>query len=237
MKAWGIFFINGFICLGFWNAVWHGNFCSGATHFIAANNDSGVREYDIEKFQLLSHLQFPWPVNVSTFFPVTAYCVQLFFHHMRNMLLVLNLFSISEQTKWFDLEGVSNFSIVLSRANLFFVRENERGNEIKINMKIKTIQEESWLEGNVANQLKTEWDWISLVSLSFIFYIYWIFINYFFASCWHGHLHLQFPWTSIIFPKCFLRLVKSKKKPFWLDILLLCLKIFVILILSILPWF
>jgi hypothetical protein len=61
------FFINGFICLGFWNAVWHGNFCSGATHFIAANNDSGVREYDIEKFQLLSHLQFPWPVNVSTF--------------------------------------------------------------------------------------------------------------------------------------------------------------------------
>ncbi|KAK2413372.1 hypothetical protein P8452_59021 [Trifolium repens] len=42
---------------------------SGATHFIAANNDSGVREYDIEKFQLLSHLQFPWPVNHTSISP------------------------------------------------------------------------------------------------------------------------------------------------------------------------
>lgn len=49
-----------------WNIVWHGNFCSGATHFIASSNDCGVREYDIERFQLLNHLQFPWPVNVST---------------------------------------------------------------------------------------------------------------------------------------------------------------------------
>jgi len=52
--------------LVFRNVVWHGNFFSGATHFIAANNDSGVREYDIEKFQLLNQLHFPWPVNVST---------------------------------------------------------------------------------------------------------------------------------------------------------------------------
>ncbi|XP_058761580.1 uncharacterized WD repeat-containing protein C2A9.03-like [Vicia villosa] len=42
---------------------------SGATHFIAANNDSGVREYDIEKFQLLNHLQFPWPVNHTSISP------------------------------------------------------------------------------------------------------------------------------------------------------------------------
>lgn len=56
-----------------WNDVWPGNFCSGATHFIAANNDSGVREYDIEKFQLLNHVQFPWPVNVGTLEPLIWY--------------------------------------------------------------------------------------------------------------------------------------------------------------------
>lgn len=39
---------------------------SGTTHFIASNNDGGVREYDTERFQLLNSLQFPWPVNVST---------------------------------------------------------------------------------------------------------------------------------------------------------------------------
>ncbi|XP_004492051.1 uncharacterized WD repeat-containing protein C2A9.03-like isoform X2 [Cicer arietinum] len=42
---------------------------SGATHFIASNNDSGVREYDIEKFQLLNYLQFPWPVNHTSISP------------------------------------------------------------------------------------------------------------------------------------------------------------------------
>ncbi|AES77949.1 putative transcription factor WD40-like family [Medicago truncatula] len=42
---------------------------SGATHFIAANNDSGVREYDIEKFQLLNQLHFPWPVNHTSISP------------------------------------------------------------------------------------------------------------------------------------------------------------------------
>ncbi|CAL5347837.1 unnamed protein product [Camellia sinensis] len=36
---------------------------SGGVHFIASNNDCGVREYDMERFQLLSHYHFPWPVN------------------------------------------------------------------------------------------------------------------------------------------------------------------------------
>uniref|UniRef100_A0A803NAS8 Transducin/WD40 repeat-like superfamily protein n=1 Tax=Chenopodium quinoa TaxID=63459 RepID=A0A803NAS8_CHEQI len=38
---------------------------SGAIHFTASNNDSGVRDFDLEKFQLSKHFQFPWPVNVS----------------------------------------------------------------------------------------------------------------------------------------------------------------------------
>jgi len=38
---------------------------SGAVHFTAANNDSGVRDFDMEKFQLSNHFRFPWPVNVS----------------------------------------------------------------------------------------------------------------------------------------------------------------------------
>ncbi|GJM86675.1 hypothetical protein PR202_ga02559 [Eleusine coracana subsp. coracana] len=36
---------------------------SGAVHFIASNNDSGVRDYDMERFQLCKHFQFEWPVN------------------------------------------------------------------------------------------------------------------------------------------------------------------------------
>lgn len=36
---------------------------SGAVHFTAANNDSGVRDFDMEKFQLSKHFCFPWPVN------------------------------------------------------------------------------------------------------------------------------------------------------------------------------
>jgi hypothetical protein len=32
---------------------------------MASNNDCGLREYDLETFQLLNHFRFPWPVNVS----------------------------------------------------------------------------------------------------------------------------------------------------------------------------
>ena len=39
-------------------------FCSGELHFMAANNDCSMREYDMERFQLLNHFHFPWPVNV-----------------------------------------------------------------------------------------------------------------------------------------------------------------------------
>ncbi|XP_047315054.1 uncharacterized WD repeat-containing protein C2A9.03-like [Impatiens glandulifera] len=36
---------------------------SGALHFIASNNDGGVRVFDMEKFQLSNHFIFDWPVN------------------------------------------------------------------------------------------------------------------------------------------------------------------------------
>ncbi|XP_065619449.1 uncharacterized protein LOC111998411 isoform X2 [Quercus suber] len=36
---------------------------SGAFHFTASNNDCGVRDFDMEKFQLSKHFRFSWPVN------------------------------------------------------------------------------------------------------------------------------------------------------------------------------
>ena len=47
---------------------------SGATHFMASNNDCGIRDFDMERFQLTKHFSFPWPVNVSI-----SYC---FFCHV-----------------------------------------------------------------------------------------------------------------------------------------------------------
>jgi len=41
-------------------------FISGAIHFMASNNDSRVRDFDMERFHLSKHFYFPWPINVST---------------------------------------------------------------------------------------------------------------------------------------------------------------------------
>ncbi|XP_050141871.1 uncharacterized WD repeat-containing protein C2A9.03-like isoform X3 [Malus sylvestris] len=41
----------------------------GGMHFMASNNDCGIREYDMEKFQLLNHFRFPWPVNHTSISP------------------------------------------------------------------------------------------------------------------------------------------------------------------------
>lgn len=45
------------------NALEIYNSPSGALHFIASNNDCGVRDFDMEKFQISKHLRYPWPVN------------------------------------------------------------------------------------------------------------------------------------------------------------------------------
>ncbi|KAL3821175.1 hypothetical protein ACJIZ3_007080 [Penstemon smallii] len=42
---------------------------SGAVHFIASNNDCGVRDFDMEKFQQYNHFHFPWPVNHTSLSP------------------------------------------------------------------------------------------------------------------------------------------------------------------------
>ncbi|MBA0696254.1 hypothetical protein Goari_002826 [Gossypium aridum] len=41
----------------------------GGINFMAANNDCSMREYDTERFQLLNHLRFPWPVNHTSVSP------------------------------------------------------------------------------------------------------------------------------------------------------------------------
>ncbi|CAL4885076.1 unnamed protein product [Urochloa decumbens] len=51
------------------NAVEIFSTSSGAVHFIASSNDSGVRDYDMERFQLCKHFQFKWPVNHTSLSP------------------------------------------------------------------------------------------------------------------------------------------------------------------------
>uniref|UniRef100_A0A453REA8 Uncharacterized protein n=2 Tax=Aegilops tauschii subsp. strangulata TaxID=200361 RepID=A0A453REA8_AEGTS len=51
------------------NAVEIFNTSSGAVHFIASINDSGVREYDMERYQLCKHFRFDWPVNHTSLSP------------------------------------------------------------------------------------------------------------------------------------------------------------------------
>ncbi|KAI0496989.1 hypothetical protein KFK09_023315 [Dendrobium nobile] len=51
------------------NAVEIYDTSSGAVHFMASNNDCGVRDYDMEKFQLCRQFCFPWPVNHSSLSP------------------------------------------------------------------------------------------------------------------------------------------------------------------------
>ncbi|KAL5972313.1 hypothetical protein ACLOJK_041566 [Asimina triloba] len=43
------------------NAVEIYDSSSGAVHFLASNNDCGVRDFDMEKFQRTKHFRFPWP--------------------------------------------------------------------------------------------------------------------------------------------------------------------------------
>ncbi|KAI4371600.1 hypothetical protein MLD38_009929 [Melastoma candidum] len=42
---------------------------SGTVHFMASNNDCGVRDFDMEKFVISKHFTFPWPVNHTSLSP------------------------------------------------------------------------------------------------------------------------------------------------------------------------
>lgn len=74
-------------------------FCSGGKHFMASNNDGGVREYDMEKFQLMNHFRFPWPVNVSCFTNLDVTMQKYSFSFCLNK--VSFLFFISKAEIWF----------------------------------------------------------------------------------------------------------------------------------------
>ncbi|CAA3020034.1 uncharacterized WD repeat-containing -like [Olea europaea subsp. europaea] len=47
---------------------------SGGIHFIASNNDCGVRDFDVETFKS-KHIYFPWPVNHTSLCPNTKLLV------------------------------------------------------------------------------------------------------------------------------------------------------------------
>ncbi|KAJ0035008.1 hypothetical protein Pint_25635 [Pistacia integerrima] len=51
------------------NAVEIYDSARSGTHLMASNNDCGVREYDMARFQLLNHYRFPWPVNHTSMSP------------------------------------------------------------------------------------------------------------------------------------------------------------------------
>ncbi|ONK81998.1 uncharacterized protein A4U43_C01F35060 [Asparagus officinalis] len=51
------------------NAVEIYNSSSGALHFMASNNDCGVRDFDVEKFQISKHFRYQWPVNHTSLSP------------------------------------------------------------------------------------------------------------------------------------------------------------------------
>ena len=68
-------------------------FCSGALHFIASNNDCGVRDFDMERYQLVNHFHFPWPVNVSSFLFLDSWLFlwhKLMCHTCGNKLYVMS---------------------------------------------------------------------------------------------------------------------------------------------------
>ncbi|KAK9725864.1 hypothetical protein RND81_05G174700 [Saponaria officinalis] len=51
------------------NAVEIYDSLSGGYRFMASNNDCGIREYEMERYQLLRHFCFPWPVNHTSISP------------------------------------------------------------------------------------------------------------------------------------------------------------------------
>ncbi|XP_058207699.1 uncharacterized WD repeat-containing protein C2A9.03-like [Rhododendron vialii] len=51
------------------NVVEMYNAQNGAVHLTVANNDCGVRDFDMEKFQLSKNFSFPWPVNHTSLSP------------------------------------------------------------------------------------------------------------------------------------------------------------------------
>lgn len=58
-------------------------YSSGAVHFMASNNDCGVRDFDMERFQLSKHFSFSWPVNVSNIYIYNFFICCKFFDFVK----------------------------------------------------------------------------------------------------------------------------------------------------------
>jgi hypothetical protein len=67
-------------------------------HFIASNNDCGVRDYDMERFQLCKHYRFDWPVNVGI--SSLPYCDFFVLYYHISPFNYCNGFAKEEKNSW-----------------------------------------------------------------------------------------------------------------------------------------
>lgn len=131
-----------------WLKVYLKLFCSGGLHFLAANNDSGVREYDMEKFQLMNHFRFPWPVNVS--FLSTFYC---FFYSS-----IYLLFSVAWKVKrcyWHPIIGFVNTSF-FKKLSIYLLLFMKKRTECLLSLQIR-ISSFIWFSAGLNNFTLHAW--------------------------------------------------------------------------------
>lgn len=73
---------------------------------MASNNDCGIREYDMEKFQFMNHFRFPWPVNVSSFMNLKMlYYTSLLCEFLCLYFLLMQHTSVSPDSKLLAVVG------------------------------------------------------------------------------------------------------------------------------------
>lgn len=111
--------------------------CSGGMHLMASINDCGVREQDMEGFQLVNHFRFPRPVNV---------CVCVF------LVLIWNSFRQCLLSQNWGRNGMAH-SIEVRKTCLFSLMEwNEplrmlRTNSFCCNYLLYKSEECIWYDG------------------------------------------------------------------------------------------
>ena len=72
---------------------------------MAYNNDLGIREYNVEKYELINQFQFSWPVNVSVLAMLLYFMVFLVFHflvYLRTMMCAIFVMHIIGRAVGFD---------------------------------------------------------------------------------------------------------------------------------------
>mgnify|MGYP004709510413 CR=1 FL=1 len=72
---------------------------------MASTNDCGIREYNVEKYELINQFQFSWPVNVSVLAMLLYFMVFLVFHflvYLRTMMYAIFVVHIIGRAVGFD---------------------------------------------------------------------------------------------------------------------------------------